>query len=221
MVVAGPALSPAAHRPWTPAHLGRYAPGMHPDLASTLADSRSATTRWLALVEPLSSEQANWRPDPDRWSIAQVLDHLAATTGPLAPALLEAGVKARAAGRVSDGPFRYGPLSRWFLRSLAPAGARPLPAPKLYRPSASALDLAETTRRFLEAQRAFESAAESAEGLDLARVRVASPALRLFRLPLGVWCLSTAAHTLRHLAQAERVRADSRFPEDRRDRGQA
>ena len=114
--------------PWTPARPGRYAPAVHSDLASTLADSRSATTRWLALVEPLSSTQANWRPAPDRWSIAQVLDHLAATTGPLAPVLLEAGAKARSAGRFSDGPFRYGPLARWLLRSLAPAGARPLPA---------------------------------------------------------------------------------------------
>ncbi len=221
MVVAGPALSPTAHRPWTPARPGRYAPAVHSDLASTLADSRSATTRWLALVEPLSSEQANWRPAPDRWSIAQVLGHLAATTGPLTPALLEAGTKARAAGRVSDGPFRYGPMARWFLRSLAPAGARPLPAPKIYRPSASALDLAEVTRRFLVAQRAFESAVEAADGLDLARVSVASPALRVLRLPLGVWCLSTAAHTLRHLAQAEHVRADSRFPKVRRDWCQA
>jgi hypothetical protein len=145
--------------------------------------------------------------------VAQCLDHLASTTGQLVPAVTAAVARARSSGLTSPGPFRYGFLGRFFLRSLASTGTRPVAAPRLYRPSASDLDLAAVKERFLAAQRAFEAAVESADGLDLSRVRVSSPAMPLLRLQLGIWFLSTAAHTLRHLGQAQRVLSDPRFPD--------
>ena len=185
---------------------------MHSEIERALHDSRTATEQWRTLAAGLSRPQANWRPAPDRWSIAQCMDHLTSTTGPLVPAISIAVNRARAAGLLSYGPFHYGFVARWFLNSLATSGARPVSAPRLYRPSASDLDLASTASRFLSAQQAFEEAALSADGIHLSRVRVASPALALLRLPLGIWLLSTPAHTLRHLNQAQRVRTDPRFP---------
>ena len=54
--------------------------------------------------------------------------------------------------------------------------------------------------------------AAAADGVDLARVRVPSPALALLRLPIGIWFLALPQHALRHLAQGRRVREDARFP---------
>ena len=61
------------------------------------------------------------------------------------------------------------------------------------------LDAAAVSARFEDAQRAFEQSVFAADGLDLSKVRVSSPALPLLRLPLGIWFLSTSSHTLRHL----------------------
>ena len=47
----------------------------------------------------------------------------------------------------------------------------------------------------------------AADGVDLARERVPSPALRLLRFPVGIWLMAMPLHTLRHLEQAQRVRA--------------
>jgi hypothetical protein len=47
---------------------------------------------------------------------------------------------------------------------------------------------------------------ECANAPELARVRVPSPALELLRLPVGIWLHALPQHTLRHLAQARRVR---------------
>ena len=69
---------------------------MHSDIESTLADTRSATAHWLSLVGGLSETQANWRPAPDRWSIAQYMDHLNLTTGLLIAPLTAAVMTARA-----------------------------------------------------------------------------------------------------------------------------
>ena len=187
---------------------------MHSDIESALANARIATTQWLALVQGLSPAQANWRPAPDRWSIAQCMDHLNTTTGLLIAPLNAAVLTARSKGVLASGPFRYGFIARWFLKSLAPRGSRPVPAPKLYRPSSSHLECTAIVSRFQDVQQAFIAVTESADGLDLARIRIASPALALLRLPLGIWLLATASHMLRHLNQAQGVRSHGQFPQN-------
>ena len=185
---------------------------MQTDLETTLAETRSASSQWLALVQGLSPAQANWRPAPDRWSIVQCMDHLNITTGLLIAPLNAAVTTARSRGVLASGPFRYGFIARWFLKSLAPRGSKPIPVPQRYRPSSSQLELATVVSRFQEVQQSFIAVAESADGLDLARIRISSPALKLLRLPLGIWLLSTASHMLRHLYQAQGVRSHEQFP---------
>jgi len=51
-----------------------------------------------------------------------------------------------------------------------------------------------------------------ANGLDLARARVTSPAWRWLRIPLGSAFALTAAHERRHLWQARQVTSSSGFP---------
>ena len=184
---------------------------MNSEIESTLADTRSATAQWLALVQGLSPAQANWHPAPDRWSIAQCMDHLNITTGLLIAPLGAAVIKARSKRILASGPFRYGFIARWFLKALAPRGSKPVPAPARYRPSSSQLELTTVVSRFQEVQHAFIAVAESADGLDLARIRIASPAFALLRLPLGIWLLATASHMLRHLNQAQDVRTHGQF----------
>ena len=53
---------------------------------------------------------------------------------------------------------------------------------------------------------------ERAEGLDVSRMRMPSPFLKLMRLPLGAFLEALAGHELRHLKQARRVTADPGFP---------
>jgi hypothetical protein len=48
--------------------------------------------------------------------------------------------------------------------------------------------------------------AQSADGLDLARIKVPTPISRLIRLSLGMTFAQVAAHERRHLDQAWRVR---------------
>jgi hypothetical protein len=51
-----------------------------------------------------------------------------------------------------------------------------------------------------------------ASGLDLARARVTSPAVRWIRMPLGSAFAMTIAHEQRHHAQARRVLDSPGFP---------
>jgi hypothetical protein len=185
---------------------------MHAELASALSQHDAATERWLDEIRQLVPTQANWRSAPEAWSIAQCLEHVTTVSAQVLPAIAAASADARARGLTSPGPFRYDPVARWFLASQSPTAARRMRAPAVYRPSASELEIGRLEERFLEVQDGLRAAIVAADGLDLARVRAPSPALRLLRLPLGIWLQALPAHTLRHLEQARRVSEDARFP---------
>ncbi len=55
---------------------------MHADLTTAITEHARATERWLGSVEAVSPQQAGWRPGPERWSLAQCLDHVTITTSP-------------------------------------------------------------------------------------------------------------------------------------------
>lgn len=46
------------------------------DLESLIAQMDDSAQRVRALVEGVSDEQARWKPDPDTWSILEVVSHL-------------------------------------------------------------------------------------------------------------------------------------------------
>jgi hypothetical protein len=55
---------------------------------------------------------------------------------------------------------------------------------------------------FLSLQDAYIETLQLASGVDLARVKVASPAMSLLKLSLGRWLNSMEGHQRRHLRQA-------------------
>ena len=185
---------------------------MQQDLATALADHTAATDGWRALLRDLSAEQANWRPAPQRWSIAQCVDHVRIVTEAVLPGLEAAVADARERGATAPGTVRYGWLGRWFLAAQAPGRGRGARTPGVYGPSATSVDAAVVWARFEAVQARFGAVIEAAAGVDLARVRVPSPALAVLRLPVGIWFQALPQHALRHLAQARRVRDDERFP---------
>lgn len=179
-------------------------------LYSELADYRDrfaiARQEAAALVDGLSPDALNTAPSPEAWSVGQCLAHLNESTGQLVPRLETAIDRARDRGPFAEGPFRYGMVSRWFIHAMDPEAGWTFPAPNGYAPPAIPLEPAEVLGTFQALQDRLIACAERADGLDLKRIRVASPLTRLVRLSLGAWLAATAAHQERHLQQAERTR---------------
>ena len=182
------------------------------DLRVARNDHAEATAGWRELVRGLTSAQGSWRPAPDRWSLAQGLDHVGIVNGAVAAKLEKVLEEARSRGVVAPGPFRYGPIGRWYLATVGPSSGWRVRAPGPFRPADTDLDLAAAIARFEAAQEAFDRVLDGADGIHLSRVRTASPGLPWLRLPVGIWLLALPRHTLRHLEQARRVRDDPRFP---------
>ena len=93
-------------------------------MVSKLLDENTANIeKAKSLTAGLSSAQMSWRPQPGKWSIAQNLDHLNRGERHL-DTLASSIAAARAKGIIGNGPFRYGWLSSWFMKSMEPPPKR-------------------------------------------------------------------------------------------------
>ncbi len=163
------------------------------------------------LVRGLSEAQFNWRPQPDDWSIQECLGHLV-IVGHVEVRLLETAIQtARQRGLRGTGPFRYGVLERYILRQTEPPVRRKYSSPARFRP-VHGQPVTAILPTFLHLQSQFARMVSESQDLDLARVKVATPISRWFKLSLGTTFAQTAAHERRHLEQARRVREHPQFP---------
>ena len=182
-----------------------------PDLQAILEDLGKAEAEARRLIEGLTSEQVNWQPHPNSWSVAQCLDHLARANTIYAAALQDAVRQARTKGILRREPIQPGWPSRMFIRWLEPPPRTKSRAPKKIVP-ASHGSAAEVLEGFLRAQKAMRSVLLESAGLDLNRIRFRNPFIGFLRFTVGTGLLIIAAHDRRHLWQAGRVREAAGFP---------
>jgi hypothetical protein len=156
------------------------------------------------LVSPLSDAQFTWQPAPGSWSVAQCIDHLNSTAREYLPMLDEGIADAIRRGLYNPGPYTYnwiGRLMAWVVDPNTRIRGR---APKIFQPP-----VGRPRHDIMAAFRAYQvqyiDRLRQANGLDLARARVASPAARWIRMPLGSGFVMMIAHERRHLQQARRV----------------
>ncbi len=184
-----------------------------PDFLQTVieeAEHNSMEARRLAAE--LSEEQLNWTSSPDKWSIAQCLDHLAVTGERFDKYYMDAIDRGREKWPVREPiPYRPSFVGGLLLKQVTPEVKRRVPAPKVFRPSQSGIKGA--LEKFLKQQDVFLGFVRSAAGMDYNRIRLRSPVTPLMRYSLADAFVVTVLHGQRHLGQAQRMRDTAGFPE--------
>ncbi len=174
------------------------------DLSAPYLESQA---RLHALLDGLSDDAFNAKPSETSWSAGECVVHLNKIAKGYLPRM-EAAVADPAAPR-GEGPFRYGWVSRLFIGSVTP-GSRALPTAGAMKPPEadglrSAVDRPRAVERFDADIARYLAVIDAGAGLDLGRIRIASPFLAVLRLPLGAFLEAMGQHSLRHVLQAERA----------------
>lgn len=178
---------------------------MDPDLETLLEEFNRVRSDAEALTAPLSTEQLLWKPETNKWSIIECFAHLNVVDGMDVPALRSTIKQAHKDGITKRGPFRYGLVSGWFVRSMEPPVRRfKFTAPGAYFPSA-VREPRETIGEFLRIQTEIGDLVRAADGINLARVKVRLPIGPGLKMSLGRRLQLLAAHDRRHLWQARQV----------------
>ena len=159
----------------------------------------------------LEGRQLNWRPDADKWSVAQCLDHLLNANREMFQAL-DAAVEP--AGRRTIWqrlPLLPGLFGRLMVQSQTPGSGRTFTAPRKAHPASSDID-AGIVARFIAQQREAAARIRGLDGGDAARIVMVSPFVRFITYSVLDGCRLVAAHERRHLEQARRVTEAPGFP---------
>jgi hypothetical protein len=163
------------------------------------------------LMAGLTDIQFNWRPGLRKWSIAECISHLEVVGRTHLTNIDVALDRSRSRQCYGEGPFKYGFVETWFVHANEPPPKVRMRAPKAAAPL-SFQPRKELSSRFMALQEELRERARQAKGLDLARTRVNSPFVRVFRMSLGACLAFLAAHERRHIWQAGLVRTHPDFP---------
>lgn len=183
-------------------------PGLRAFHARLLASCERARN----LAAGLDVAQLNWKPAPEKWSIAQCLEHTLLGADlygkQMTPAIERA--RERRTAFAGDAPPRLTIAGRFILRMVEPTARRTMKSPKDFVPSQSDI-AADIVDRFVESHERIAVLAEKCDGLNANTIKFPNPELRIIHNSATDAFAILAGHAERHLAQAERVRQEPGF----------
>ncbi|SHK38560.1 DinB family protein [Hymenobacter psychrotolerans] len=160
---------------------------------------------------PLSDDQLNRRPSPDKWSVGQCLEHLNIVGGLYLPTITRKLKQAKERGSKPAGTVKHGYIGRRMTEALrTPPTQKPMKTPQQFAPSGSRLPrtVVEVFSRQLDE---LTNLLEQARQVNANAVRIPNPIIPLLWPRLTDVAEMLVVHIRRHVAQAERV-LDSRPP---------
>ena len=169
-------------------------------LAASAEYARSATAT-------VSADQLMRRPSWGGWSAAEVFEHLCITDG-----LYEAPLRAVLASERVGGTPRQSMVwrptvgGRLLLWALNPTNTRKSKAPPAFQPAGAVR--AHVVDAWLAQVEVTRALMREADGLDLRRLKLSSPAAKFIRLNAGDAFAVNAVHAARHMGQVRRTLAD-------------
>jgi DinB superfamily len=182
-----------------------------PAWSARLIDELATTDRRANdLARGLNSEQLNWKPAEDVWSVGQCLQHLYVANEVYLPAITNA-LENRPPSPVQD--ITPGWLGRWFIRTYiepSPRGRRAR-APRKIAPALQ-VDLS-VLDRFLQSNDVARDLVRRASACNVNRIRFSNPFIPLLRFTVGTGLEIVWSHQRRHLLQAERIKHLPTFPQ--------
>lgn len=184
---------------------------MNEGLSAFIEEARAITQEAQEAFGHLNTEQLNWKPAPEEWSVAQCFDHLIVTnTGylPLIKKIADGQYKPSFRERMPLLPRAFGSI---VLNAVQPEAQRKFKAVPKFQPSSSAIQ-GDILARFTTHQEDLVKHMRMTEEVDLRRIIITSPVMSLMTYSLWDTYKILVAHERRHMAQAKRVMDAPGFP---------
>ncbi len=173
---------------------------MNPRLTELLAYLRASRVTLGDAIASIPATRHTERPGEDRWSVAEVVEHLALIEKGIARSYARWFAEARATGLGPEADSS--PLLEKMRMERVVDRSRRIAAPPFAVPS-HGRGVAESLAIIDEARGRLAALAEEADGLDLGAVTRPHPAMG--PLTLYEWLGFTAAHMERHAGQIREV----------------
>lgn len=184
---------------------------MNKTIETLKAELDKVTTEAKSLFGNLSSEQLNWKPSAEKWSIAQCLDHLIVSNTTYYPQFNEVISGKHKNSFYQNIKFISKFFGDYLIRETGPVVAKPMKNPPAFTPSQSEIAVS-ILADFEKHQQEFSACIQQLDKVDLDKTIISSPALKIITYSLTDVLTILAGHEQRHLAQAKNVLSHAGFP---------
>jgi uncharacterized damage-inducible protein DinB len=175
------------------------------DREFAIAQLNSSREKFIAAVSGLSEAQLKFKSAPERWSIAEVAEHITLSEDFLFNTLLEKGLKSPST------PEKASKLADDQILPMVTNRSMKFQAPDPLKPKATWPSLAETMKEF-----------DKRRARTIELVKTTKEDLRSHFMPFGnnqeidtlQWTMFLSGHCERHTAQINEVKADPNFPKN-------
>ena len=173
-------------------------------IKTTIGEFDRVTTEAKSFFGNLSSAQLNWKPSPDKWSIAQCLDHLIVSNSTYYPQLNEVTSGAHKNSFYQNLKFVSQFFGNYLIKETGPVVAKPMKSPPAFIPSQSEI-AASIVSDFEKHQSEFSQLVQQLSKTDLNNTVISSPALGIITYNLTDLLTILVGHEQRHLNQAKNI----------------
>ncbi|MGA2416957.1 MAG: DinB family protein [Candidatus Sulfotelmatobacter sp.] len=174
---------------------------------AALKSFQATRDNFLKSIAGLSQKQWTFKPAPDRWSVAEVAEHIAVSESSLF-ALVQKQIMASPA--TPDKREQVKGKDEIILQRV-PDRSRKAQAPEFLKPTGRWATEADLTKAFEESRKATMDYIRTTDD-DLRDHFFDHPLLGT--MDAYQWLLLISAHSARHTAQIEEVKADPNFPKN-------
>jgi len=172
------------------------------NVAEIYASLKEARGRLLRQVEGLTPGQETYKPEPGRWSIAELVEHIASSERLLVGLFKQMLARAEQQGLRREEGSTFAPVS---LERFAERGRDKFEAPQPLRPT-GAVAVAESLARLEESTAELRGLRTGFESFDCTSLRYPHPAFG--PLDLYEWLAFNGAHESRHVSQIKALRRE-------------
>jgi hypothetical protein len=168
---------------------------------------KAAQARLRALTDNLSDSEWSAKPEPDRWSAADCVEHLNLTSRAYLPRLHDAVAKAKKSRHDSTARYHRDAVGWLMSLMIAPRHDRKVPLPKV-KTMREFVPKGERSRtallsEFVQLQGALVTLIRAADGFPIDEVKIVSPFGGRMKYNTYSALVIIARHEHRHLQQAE------------------
>ena len=188
---------------------------MNEELPKLIDEAQAITRDAQKIFGHLNTEQLNWKPNVDQWSVAQCFEHLiviAAAGFPRIKKIANGDYKPSLKERLPLLPRFFGAM---IFKAVQPQAKRKFKADARFEPASSTIR-GDIIPKFTAHQEEVIGLMKMTQGLDLKKVIITSPVASFATYSLLDAYKILVAHERRHMEQAQRVMTASGFPRDER-----
>lgn len=158
----------------------------------------------------LTSNQLNWKTNPDSWSVGECLSHLV-NSNKLYLNKFNSILNSQTTGKQKEFPYKQTILGTMITKGVDPANVKTTKTFKVFFPNSSNIEQS-ILDDYVKTSKDLISFTEKMKHFDLKKRKFSSPVNFFIRLNLGDPLIFIPKHDERHLNQAEKVKNHKEFP---------